>query len=64
MDLIKIAKPLFGIALALLFVSLGCYLIQKEDTMSQVIGYANVIFFSALLILALFKIIKTVAKKP
>ena len=63
MDLFKIFKPLFGIVMALLFVFIGCYLIQKDDKWTQIIGYGNVIFFGGLLIFAIFKLINNRSQK-
>jgi hypothetical protein len=48
-------SPLFGISIAILFIFLGINLIQKEGTFIVVVGYANIIVFSALIIFALYK---------
>jgi FtsH-binding integral membrane protein len=49
--------PLFGIVIAIFFIFLGINLIQKEDTFSVIVGYANVIVFSGLIIFALYKLL-------
>mgnify|MGYP000744848132 CR=1 FL=1 len=46
---------LLGISIALLFIVLGINLISREDKLTVIIGYANIIFFSSLII---FKFIK------
>jgi hypothetical protein len=46
---------LFGISIAILFIFLGIQLIQREDTFTVVVGYANIIFFAGLIIFALYK---------
>lgn len=53
-------KPVFGIAIALIFIVIGFYLIEKEDQLSVIIGYANVIFWSCMI---LFAVYKTLIKK-
>lgn len=50
-------RPLFGIGVALLFILLGFYLIEKEDQLAIIIGYANIIFWSGLILFALYKFI-------
>ncbi len=50
-----IFKLFYGIGIALLFILLGIYLIQKEDKLSIYIGYANIIFFAGLILLAIIK---------
>ncbi|RKS02916.1 hypothetical protein C8C84_2649 [Flavobacterium sp. 102] len=47
-----------GIGIAILFVLLGLYLIQKEDKTAIIVGYANVIFFSGIILLAVIKLFK------
>lgn len=51
-------KHLMGIGIALFFVGLGIYLIQKEDQNAVVVGYANIIFFSGIIIYAVIKMLK------
>lgn len=53
-------KPLFGISIAILFIILGINLIAKEDKISIIVGYANIIFFSGLIV---FTIIKLLSKR-
>jgi hypothetical protein len=48
-------SPLFGISIAILFIFLGIQLIQREDTFTVVVGYANIFFFAGLIIFALYK---------
>lgn len=48
-------RPLFAIGLALLFIALGFHLIEEEDQLSVTIGYANIIFWSCLILFALYK---------
>jgi len=50
-------KPLFGIGLALLFVLLGFYLIEKDSQLAIIVGYVNIVFWSGLILLALYKFI-------
>ena len=50
-------KPLFGIGLALLFVLLGFYLIGKDSQLAIIVGYVNIVFWSGLILLALYKFI-------
>ncbi len=50
-------KPLFGIAIALIFVIIGFNLIEKGDQLSVIIGYANVIFWSCLILFVARKIL-------
>lgn len=50
-------KPLLGIAIALLFIVLGFYLIEKESQLAIVVGYINIIFWSGLILLSLYKLI-------
>jgi len=52
--------PLLGIAIAILFIILGVYLISKDDRLAVIVGYANIVFFSGLLI---FTLIKLLSKK-
>lgn len=49
--------PLFGIAVALLFVFLGVNLIAREGTFTVVLGYVTIVFFSGLIILSAFKLL-------
>ncbi len=48
-------SPLFGISIAILFIFLGINLIQRENTFTVFVGYANIIVFSGLIIFALYK---------
>jgi|GEM_PF-6931466 len=50
-------KPLFGVGIALLFVLLGSYLIEKDSQLAIVVGYVNIVFWSGLILLALYKFI-------
>ncbi len=47
-----------GIGIALFFVGLGIYLIQKEDQNAVIIGYANIIFFSGIVIYSVIQMLK------
>lgn len=48
-------KPIFGIAIALIFIVIGFNLIAKEDQLSVIIGYLNVIFWSGIILFAAYK---------
>ncbi len=48
-------KPIFGIAIALIFIVIGFNLIEKGDQLSVIIGYTNVIFWSCLILFAAYK---------
>lgn len=48
-------KPLLGIGMALIFIVIGFYLISKGDQLSIIIGYANVIFWSGIILFAAYK---------
>ncbi|AWI26454.1 hypothetical protein [Flavobacterium pallidum] len=60
-------KTLFNLikafGLAIIFIVMGFYLIQKEDRLAKIIGYANIIFWSGLLLLAFGKLIYDNYKK-
>lgn len=49
--------PLFGIVIAVFFIYLGVQLIAKEDEFTVIVGYINIIFFSGLLLLVLYKLL-------
>jgi FtsH-binding integral membrane protein len=49
--------PLLGIGIAILFIILGINLITKEDGFTVIVGFANIVFFSGLIIYALIKIL-------
>ena len=49
-------KPLFGISIAILFIILGTHLIEKEDKFTVIVGYANIIFWSAMILFTLYKL--------
>ena len=49
-------KPLFGLGIALLFVVIGYYLSLKGDETSQMIGYANMIFWSIFIVFVTYKL--------
>jgi len=49
--------PLLGIVIAVFFIFLGINLIQKEDTFIIIVGYANIIVFSGLIIFTLYKLL-------
>ncbi|WP_396194755.1 hypothetical protein [Flavobacterium sp.] len=51
-------KLLFSIGTALLFVILGFYLLKKEDNMAVFFGYANIIFFSGIILLSIYKLVR------
>lgn len=48
-------KPILGIGIALIFIVIGFNLIAKGDQLSVIIGYANVIFWSCLILFAAYK---------
>ncbi|WP_298303907.1 hypothetical protein [Flavobacterium sp.] len=52
--------PLLGITIAILFIVLGVYLISKDNRLAVIVGYANIVLFSGLLI---FTLIKLLSKK-
>lgn len=45
----KKVKPFLGIGLALIFIFIGIFLIGKDKKLVQIIGYANILFFSGLI---------------
>lgn len=47
----------YSIGVSILFISLGFYLTKKEDVFRICIGYANIIFFSGLILFTLYKLI-------
>ena len=49
-------KPLFGLGIALLFVVIGYYLTLKGDQTSQIIGYANMVFWSIFIVFVTYKL--------
>lgn len=49
--------PLLGIIIAVFFIFLGINLIQKEDPFTVIVGYANIIVFSGLIIFTLYKLL-------
>jgi hypothetical protein len=49
--------PLLGISIAILFIILGVYLISKDDRLAVIFGYANIVFFSGLIIFAIIKLL-------
>jgi len=58
-------KPLFSLGLALLFVIIGIYLINKSQiygiengTLYLIAGVACVVFFGGIMILGLFKLVR------
>lgn len=55
----KTFKPLFGIILAIGFIYLGYYLTQKEEEYQVIFGYVTIVFWTILLLFALFKILTT-----
>ncbi len=50
-------KLFYGISIAILFIILGFYLINKGDRFSIWTGYANIIFWSGLLLFTIYKLI-------
>lgn len=50
-------KPIFGFVAPVIFIMIGFYLIELGDQLSVIIGYANVIFWSCLLLFAAYKIL-------
>lgn len=55
----KAFKPLFGILLAIGFLILGIYQSQSENTTPKAIGYISIIFWSSVLLFAIYKKITT-----
>jgi uncharacterized membrane protein len=52
-------KPLFGIIIAIGFLYLGYYLTQKDQEYQVIIGYVTIIFWTIVLLFALFKKLTT-----
>lgn len=52
----KILKLYYPITIAVLFIVLGFHLIKKEDKFAVIIGYANIIFWSAMILFTLYKL--------
>lgn len=52
----KAFKLLYAIAIAILFILVGFYLIQKEDTIAVFVGYTNIFFWSVLILLSFYKL--------
>ncbi len=52
-------KPLLGIAFAIAFICIGYYLTQKESTFAINVGYVSIVFWSAILLFAIYKKITT-----
>ena len=50
-------KPLFGISIAILFIILGTHLIEKEDKFTVIVGYANITFWSAMILFTFYKLV-------
>ncbi len=50
-------KPLFGIGIAIIFIVIRFKLIAKGDQLSVIIGYANIIFWSCIILFATYKIL-------
>lgn len=48
-------KPLFGIVIPISFIYLGYYLTQKKENYQIIIGYVIIIFWSFVLLFALYK---------
>lgn len=48
-------RPLFGIGIAILFIFLGFYLIEKESQFAIIVGYVNIVFWSGIILFALYK---------
>ena len=63
MHIFKNTKLLFAFGLSILFVALGIHLIQKAQTLPKVIGYANIIFWSALWIAVGVKLLSDYIKR-
>jgi succinate dehydrogenase hydrophobic anchor subunit len=57
----KNPQPLLGIALAIVFIFIGIYLIQQEENYKVIFGYISIVFWSGLLLLSLYK--KIITKK-
>ncbi len=48
-------KSFFGFAIAIGFLLLGFYLTNKEEEYQMIIGYVTLVFWSIVLIFAIFK---------
>lgn len=52
-------KPLFGFTLAIAFLILGIFQIQSNNTFSKTIGYISIVFWSSILLFAIYTKITT-----
>jgi len=55
MNISNLFKGLNGLAGSLFFIGLGIFLLQKEDFLSTLIGWCNILFFGGLLIWIIYK---------
>ena len=63
MNVFKPFRLLFAFGTSILFIALGCYLIQKDEKLPQIIGYTNIIFWSVLWLAVCVKIVSNLFKK-
>lgn len=49
-------KLIYGLLIAALFLLLGFHLIKKEDTFAIGVGYANIFFWSGLILFTFYKL--------
>jgi len=49
-------KLLYAIAIAIMFIIVGFYLIQKEDQFAIVVGYSNICFWTILILFSFYKL--------
>ncbi len=54
----KLSKLIFSLGIPVLFIILGFYLIRKQDQLAVVVGYINIVFWSVLILFALYRAIK------
>ena len=55
---INYTKLLLASAVGTGFICLGIHLVKTQTTIGLVIGYANILFWTAMFIFAIYKIIK------
>lgn len=52
---IDTSKLVFPLIIAISFLLLGIYLVQKDTLLGTIIGYANIIFWSGMILFAGFR---------
>lgn len=63
MPLDRVFALLRGFRFPVVYIIMGLYLIQKEDRLAKIIGYANIIFWFGLMTTGVVKIIYDHIKK-